>query len=200
MIFSYAGCLHLEIRSWQKHPDQNKGVNTTSVWVWVCVFVPPPSPPHPSHFIYSYRHHITSIMLPITLSLSSPFKPSASFSISICTHCNRVRYHPLPMGQLCLPANLFSCMFLYRPWVWVMGQQWNCEYSPPSPSSRLSIGAPRPRRLAERGPPHVGSLERCSVNSLFMLCAGVNNSGQPSWDVFYFESCCGTPPQCNLQW
>lgn len=48
------------------------------------------------------------------------------------------------------------------------------------PYSSLSIGALRPRRLTERGLPHVGSLERCSVNNLFMLCAGMNNSGHPS--------------------
>lgn len=54
-------------------------------------------------------------MLPITISLSSHFKASGFSSISICTHFNRVHYHLLPMEQLCLLANLFSCMFSYCP-------------------------------------------------------------------------------------
>lgn len=66
-------------------------------------------------FVPSYRQHITSIMLPITVSLSSHFKASGFSSISICTHFNRVHYHLLPMEQLCLLANLFSCMFSYCP-------------------------------------------------------------------------------------
>lgn len=66
---------------------------------------------------------------------------------------------------------------------------------PPTASSPLFIGALRPRRLAECGLPHVGSLECCSVNSLFMGCAGMNNSGHPNRDVFYLKLCCGA-----LQW
>lgn len=54
-------------------------------------------------------------MLPITISLSSHLKASGFSSISICTHFNRVHYHLLPMEQLCLLANLFSCMFSYCP-------------------------------------------------------------------------------------
>lgn len=69
----------------------------------------------PGLFAPSYRQHITPIMLPITISLSSHFKASGFSSISICTHFNRVHYHLLPMEQLCLLANLFSCMFSYCP-------------------------------------------------------------------------------------
>lgn len=81
----------------------------------LCVRVCAPVTLLPALFVPSYRQHITSIMLPITISLSSHLKASGFSSISICTHFNRVHYHLLPMEQLCLLANLFSCMFSYCP-------------------------------------------------------------------------------------
>lgn len=104
--------------------------------------------PHPDHPILLYRHHITSIMLPDVLKPLIPLSTAASvcsLPISICSPCNGVHHHPLPVGHLLLWANLFSCMFLRCPSVRVMGQQWNwVQHIPPPTCTLLALRLPVP--------------------------------------------------------
>lgn len=153
-------------------------------WCWcvkLCVLVSPlasVSPQPPS--ILSSRHRITSMMLPITLSLSSPFKPTACFSISICARCNRVRYHPLPTGRLRLPTNLLGRVFSYCP----------CE------ESRVNGGAERvaAARRAWAGPCR-GAGAPQSQQPLHAPCRGERLGA--SW-LRCARRC--SPPRGNVLW
>lgn len=82
--------------------------------------------PKPFHIVIRtpYYFHNAPLCIKPLVPLSTATS-ICSFPISSCSHCNRVHHHPLPVGQLLLRANLFSCMFLRCPSVRAMGHRWN---------------------------------------------------------------------------
>lgn len=149
----------------------------------------------PALFVPSYRQHITSIMPPITISLSSHLKASGFSSISICTHFNRVHYHLLPMEQLCLLANLFSCMFSYCPPGVSHGSTMKQWVLPPH-SNSCSLLVPGDPGASKSCPALVCWSAAVSTTSSCVVQGWITRASQQRrLSFFLFEPCCGF-----LQW
>lgn len=140
----------------------------------------------PGLFVPSYRQHITSIMLPITISLSSHFKASGFSSISICTHFNRVHYHLLPMEQLCLLANLFSCMFSYCPPGVSHGSTMKQWVLPPH-SNSCSLLVPRDPGTSQSCPALVCCRATVSTTSSCVVQGWITLASQQRRPSFFFN-------------
>ena len=193
-------CVLLHCLKWAQWfaGNQNKVVNAA---VYMCVPVPPPTP-WPLHMPIQTPYHFHNApyrvkpLIPIqTQHRLFPFQSALTvieFTITLSQRGNFASQ----------PISLALCFFYTVPGYesWVNNE--SVSTSPPSPllSFPPLHWCSGPQRHSERGLPRIGSLERCGVNNLFMLRAGVNNSGHPSWDVFYLESRCGAAPRCNLLW
>lgn len=134
-------------------------------------------------------------MFPITISLSSHLKASGFSSISICTRFNRVHYHLLPMEQLCLLANLFSCVFSYCPPGVSHGSTMKQWVLPPH-SNSCSLLVPGDPCASKSCPALVCWSAVVSTTSSCVVQGWITRASQKRrLSFFFFEPCCGF-----LQW